>query len=116
MASGFVKSQSPMPMHPLAALQTSEYWTVYEVLQESGRMDADTAYASPLLHESAKDKVLAWSYGEPFSREADAYLFRQGHVIETRVDVNGRKLESWKEIRDAQAPMMERVPGTRRRR
>jgi primary-amine oxidase len=90
----------------LDALQTSEYWTVQEVLQQSGHMDADTAYASVLLHEPPKDQVLAWKTGQPFSREADAYLFRQGQVIEARVDVNTRKLESWKEIPGVQAPMM----------
>ena len=93
-------------MHPLDGLQTGEYWAVQEVLQQSGRMTGDTAYASVLLHEPPKDQVLAWKSGQPFSREADAFLFRKGQVIEARVDLNARKLESWKEIPGVQAPMM----------
>src|SRR5579864_4693802 len=93
--------------HPLDALKTQEYWTVYEVLQGSGRIDKDTYYASVLLHEPAKDKVLAWKSGDPVPREADVILLRKGQVIEARVDVAGRKVESWKEPKGVQAPIIE---------
>ena len=39
--------------HLLDALKTQEYWTVYEVLQATGRIDPDTFYASVLLHAPA---------------------------------------------------------------
>lgn len=93
--------------YPLDALRTGEYWTVYEVLQASGRMDPETLYASVLLHEPPKDTVLAWKAGEAIAREADAILFRKGRVIEARVDITGRRLQSWNEVRDVQPPMME---------
>jgi primary-amine oxidase len=91
--------------HPLDALRTDEYWTVYDVVQASGRMDADTHYASILLHEPAKDAVLKWSAGQVVPREADVTLMRKGVTIEARVDIAGRKLESWKEVPGAQAPI-----------
>lgn len=107
LALAAAAAQSKTPQHPLDALNTQEYWAVYEVLQASGKMDPDTAYATVLLHEPAKDTVLAWKPGGPIPREADAMLFRKGQVIEARIDIAARKLESWKEVKGVQAPMME---------
>jgi len=105
-AAAIAAGQSPKVTHPLEGLNTQEYWTVQEVLQASGKLDADTSYASLLLHEPAKDKVLSWKSGDPIPREADAVLFRKGLVIEARVDIAGRKLESWKEVKGVHAPML----------
>ena len=91
--------------HPLDALSTEEYWTVYDVIQASGYIDEDTHYASVLLHEPAKDVVLAWKSGQPVLREADATLMRKGKTIEARVDIAARKLEFWKEVPGVQAPI-----------
>ncbi len=93
------------PRHPLDALRTEEYWTVYDVLQASGHVDEDTHYASVLLHEPAKEVVLGWNPGQAVPREADVTLMRKGMTIEARVDIAGRKLESWKEVPGVQAPI-----------
>jgi primary-amine oxidase len=93
------------PHHPLDALRTEEYWTVYDVLQASGHLDEDTHYASVLLHEPAKGVVFGWTQGQAVPREADVTLMRKGVTIEARVDIAGRKLESWKEVPGAQAPI-----------
>src|SRR5579862_631054 len=93
--------------HPLDALKTQEYWTVYEVLQATGRIDPDTFYASVLLHEPAKDAVLAWKSSDPIPRAADVILLRKGQVFEASVDIAGRKMESWKEVKGVQAPVIE---------
>lgn len=107
LVAALAVAQVPAPQHPLDALKTAEYWTVYEVLQASGRMNADTFYASVLLHAPPKDKVLAWKSSDPVPRAADAILLRKGQVIEARVDIAGRKLESWKEVKGAHAPVIE---------
>ena len=91
--------------HPLDGLSTEEYWTVYDVIQASGHLDEDTHFASILLHEPAKDVVLAWKSGQPVPREADATLMRKGKTIEARVDIAARKLEFWKEVPGVQAPI-----------
>lgn len=91
--------------HPLDALRTDEYWAVYDILQASGHLDNDTHYASVLLHEPAKDVVLSWNAGQSVPREADVTLMRKGVTIEARVDIAGRKLESWKDVPGAQAPI-----------
>jgi primary-amine oxidase len=107
MVAALAVAQVQTPQHPLDALKTAEYWTVYEVLQASGRMNADTFYASVLLHAPAKDKVLAWKSSDPVPRMADVILLRKGEVIEARVDIAGRKLESWKEVKGVHAPVIE---------
>ena len=101
VAQSAMKAQRPT--HPLEGLKSLEYWAVYEVLQATGKVDADTFCISVLLHEPAKDKVLGWKAGETFAREADVILLRKGVTIEVRVDIAGRQVESWKERRDAQA-------------
>jgi primary-amine oxidase len=99
----FLRAQTPQ--HPLDALRTEEYWTVYDVIQANGHMDEDTHYASVLLHEPAKDVVLAWKPDQPVPREADVTLMRKGKTIEARVDIAARKLEFWKDVPGAQAPI-----------
>ena len=53
------------PAHPLDALTQAEHWTVYDVIRDSGRMDAETRYAGVSLHEPPKAEVLAWKPGCP---------------------------------------------------
>jgi primary-amine oxidase len=105
--SALVVAQTAAPEHPLDGLKSQEYWTVHEVLQATGKIDADTFVMSVLLHEPAKEKVLAWKAGDPFTREADAILMRKGLVTEVRVDLVERKVESWKEMQGVQAPIFE---------
>jgi primary-amine oxidase len=45
--------------------------------------------------------------GDPIERKADAVLLDQGKSYEAVVDVSAAKLESWKELKDAQAPVSE---------
>jgi len=98
-------AQSQPPTHPLEALKTQEYWTVYDVLRDSGKMQPETATISVLFHEPPKDKVLGWKQGDPMFRQADVILLQKGVTIEALVDISGHKLESWKERKDVQAPV-----------
>ena len=85
-------AQTAAPQHPLEGLTSGEYWTVHEVLQSSGKMTPDTLVMSLLLHEPAKEKVLAWKPGDPFTREADVVLMHKGVVTEVRVNLAERKV------------------------
>jgi primary-amine oxidase len=100
-----LRALAQSPEHPLDALRTAEYWTVYDVLQASGHVDQDTHYASVLLREPRKDVVLGWKPGQAVPREALVTLMRKGVTIEALVDIAGRRLESWKEVPGAQAPI-----------
>lgn len=93
--------------HPLDALNTEEYWAVYDAIMASGHFDGDTHFESILLHEPPKSVVLAWKPGDAIPREADVVLLRRERVIEARVDVAAKKLESWKEIPFAQGPVFD---------
>jgi primary-amine oxidase len=98
-------AQSQPPTHPLEALKNQEYWTVYDVLRDSGKIDSDTVTQSVLLHEPDKNKVLAWKAGDAIFREAEVILLRKGITIEALVDIANRKLELWRERKDVQAPV-----------
>lgn len=99
-------AQNQPPTHPLDDLKSQEYWLVYDVLRDSGKMQPETVTHSVLLHEPAKDRVLAWKPGDPIFREADVILLHKGVTIEALVDVAGHKLESWRERKDVQAPVL----------
>jgi primary-amine oxidase len=107
LAVSTLGAQNRAPQHPLDALSTQEYWTVHDVLQQSGHLTEKTLFSSVLLHEPAKDTVLAWKPGQPIPREADAILEDQGKTVEARVDVAAHKLEFWKQIPGVQAPITE---------
>ena len=96
-----------MAQHPLDALTNAEYWTIHDVLEQSGHLTAKTLFSSVLLHEPAKDQVLAWKQGDLLPREADVILEAEGKTIEGRVDIAGGKLEFWKEVVGVQAPITE---------
>src|SRR5580698_9710254 len=100
-------AETRVPNHPLDALTTEEYWTVHDVLQQSGHLTDKTLFSSVLLHEPAKDKVLAWKPGDPIPREADVILEDGGKTIEARVDITAHKLEFWNQIPGVQAPITE---------
>jgi primary-amine oxidase len=104
--AGRLPAQSTPPSHPLDALKTQEYWTVYDVLRDSGKVPPEAVTHSVLLHEPPKDKVLAWKPGDPIFREAEVILLHKGVTIEALVDISGRRLESWKERTDVQAPVV----------
>ncbi len=99
-------AQEGLPLHPLDSLTTAEYWTVYEVLQQAGHIDADSLFAGVLLREPAKDLVLAWHPGSPMGREADVVILKNGQTYEARVDLAARKLVSWRQAKDVQAPFL----------
>ena len=102
-----ISMQAQTVQHPLDALETQEYWAVYDVIISSGRLDGDTHFESILLHEPPKSLVLAWKPGDAIPREADVILLRKEQVIEARVDLASRKLESWKEIPGVQGPVFD---------
>src|SRR5882762_6727183 len=99
-------AQSTGPLHPLDGLTTAEYWAAYDVLQQAGHAEPDMFFASVLLREPAKDLVLSWREGMPVPREADVVMLQQGKTFEARVDLSARKLISWQEMKDVQAPFL----------
>ena len=87
---------------PLDPLSFREFWAVLEVLQQTGHVNADTRFSMVNLREPQKDFVWNWSKGTSIPRQASA-LVRQGpDTYEAVVDVAGRRLLSWTQLRDVQ--------------
>ena len=93
--------------HPLDGLTTSEYWTVYDVLQKTGHAGPESYFASVLLRAPAKDAATHWRTGYlPMPREADVIMLQKGVTYEARVDITGKKLVSWQAMPGVQAPFL----------
>ncbi len=94
------------PGHPLDGLTTAEYWTVYDTLQAAGHAPPDTMFASVLLHAPAKSTVLSWQPGQPIRRQADVVLLRGDKSFSALVDISGKKVVKFDELKGAQAPFL----------
>ncbi len=97
----------PAVHHPLDALTPEEYWTVYNVLRDAGKLQDKTIFSSVLLREPLKADVLAWKPGDPIPRKADAVLLTEGKSYAAVVDISAAKLDSWAELKGFQAPVSE---------
>src|SRR5215472_335722 len=64
----------PQVHHPLDGLNPEEYWKIYDVLRDAGKVNENTEFPSILLREPDKSEVLAWHPGQPIPRRADVVL------------------------------------------
>lgn len=90
--------------HPLDGLTGAEMWTAYEVIQASGKVDAKTRFPMVQLKEPPKEEVLAWKPGQAMRREAFVVVKEGAQTFEAVVDVNGKRLVSWTEVKGVQPP------------
>ena len=91
--------------HPLDGLTAPEIWTAYEVLHQAGKVDEKTQYPMVQLKEPPKEDVLAWKPGQPMRREAFLMVTQGSKTFEAVVDVGGKKLVSWTEMKGVQPPI-----------
>jgi primary-amine oxidase len=102
----FAMVAAPMPAqtakHPLDSLAAPEYWVIYNALKASGHIDAHTRFPLINLREPPKEEVLAWKPGQAFRREALAVVQQGAKTFEAIVDIEGRKVISWKEVAGVQ--------------
>ena len=94
------------PSHPLDSLTKTEYWTVYDTLQQAGRVTPTTLFASILLHPPAKSAVLSYRAGQPFARQADVVLLRGEKTFAARVDIAGKKFSASKSCPASKPPSL----------
>lgn len=97
----------PPPPHPLDPLTVQEHWTVLEVLQQNGRLDDETRFASVSVKEPDKRQVWSWPDAPAPPREALAILKQGARTFEAVVDVGTRRITSWVEVRGVQPPILE---------
>ena len=97
----------PAVHHPLDALTPEEYWKIYTVLRDAGKLEEKTIFASVLLREPLKSDVLAWKAGDPILRKGDAVLLTEGKSYAAVIDISAGKLDSYVELKGYQAPVSE---------
>jgi primary-amine oxidase len=93
------------PRHPLDGLTAPEYWTTYETLRASGKVDKKTRYTLVQLKEAPKEEVLAWKPGQPMRRESRVVVKQGPQTFEAVVDLVAKKLSSWNEVKGIQPNM-----------
>lgn len=93
--------------HPLDPLSWQEHWTVLEVLQADGKLNADTRFGSVSLKEPDKASVWTWRGGDSPSREALAIVKQEARTFEAVVDLRKRAVKTWREIAGAHVPLLE---------
>jgi primary-amine oxidase len=94
--------------YPLDPLNASEIRQTVQILKESGRFTSDLRFASLALNEPPKEEVQKFQPGKAFRREAFAILYdrKLNQTFEAVVDLNGRSVQSWKQIPGVQPAMI----------
>ncbi|MFB9269195.1 tyramine oxidase [Bradyrhizobium erythrophlei] len=92
--------------HPMDALTADEIRTVMDVLRSAGKVDTAARIVSITLDENAKDEVRAWRAGQPFARRAAATILSNSNLYEAKIDLGGRSLAGWDEIKDRQSALI----------
>ena len=106
LLSPLAQAEPAVVENPVDGLTSADYWTVYSTLLASGNLHPDAKVASVLLHEPDKSYVLAWKTGDPLQRSADVVISEKGRAYEATVDITGKKLTAWRELKDAYAPTL----------
>jgi primary-amine oxidase len=90
--------------HPLDPLSKEELAATAAVLKTAGKVAESTRFVLIHLHEPPKAKVLAYRPGHVLPRQAFAVLYdwASNTTSEAIVDLDGKKLVSWKNVPKAQ--------------
>ncbi|HEY7311004.1 MAG TPA: hypothetical protein VH643_16690 [Gemmataceae bacterium] len=96
----------PIPPHPLDPLSEDELRATVDVLRNpvNNKVAGTTRFIAIHVHEPSKAKVLALGPGETLPRKAFAVLYdwASNTTSEAVVDLDSKKLESWKTIPNVQ--------------
>jgi primary-amine oxidase len=92
------------PSHPLDPLTAQEFAILKGILQKEGKFDQKTLSAWVQLQEPPKEEVLAFQPGQTFRREAQAVVLslERKTAYEILIDLNGKKIESIKDLKNLQ--------------
>ncbi len=90
-------------IHPLDGLTSPEYFTIYDTLEKAGHAGEGTLFSSILLHPPDKQAVLG---GKAVPRQADVVLLREGRSYAARVDITAKRVASFEQLKDDQAPFL----------
>ncbi|HEX4949874.1 MAG TPA: tyramine oxidase, partial [Blastocatellia bacterium] len=95
--------------HPLDPLRPDEITAVVEILKADNKATDSSRFSTLVLHEPPKAEVLQFKSGDKFRREAFVVVFERAanQTHEAIVDLNAKKILSWKEIKGVQPSYMQ---------
>ncbi|MHB1425421.1 MAG: primary-amine oxidase [Gemmataceae bacterium] len=98
----------PSSSHPLDPLSKVEIAAATAVLQDAGKVANSTRFVLIQLHEPPKKSVLAYRPGQRLPRQAFAILYdwASNTTSESVVDLEAKKLLSWKNVPRVQPPIL----------
>ena len=107
MTRGYAQPSSTMQYtHPLDPLDSNEIKLVKQVLLKEGKVrdDSSSLYSIINLQEPPKEEVLAYQPGQPFTRQAYAYVYDYSNngLAKAVIDLTESKLISFEEIEGKQ--------------
>lgn len=88
--------------HPLDALTWQEHWRVLEILEASGRLDAESRFNRVSVRPPEKRRVLALQPNERLPRVAEVRIKQGKQAIEALVDLDQAKVTRWQVIEGVQ--------------
>jgi primary-amine oxidase len=100
----YCRANEQMANHPLDPLSKEELMNTVAVLKDAGKVADYTRFVQIHLHQPPKDKVLALRPGQTLPRHAFAVLYdwASNTTSEAVVDLDDKKLISWKDVPKSQ--------------
>jgi primary-amine oxidase len=94
--------------HPLDPLSADEITQTIALLKAAGKVSDSSEFPLLVLREPPKAEVLAFHSGDPIRREAFTVIYERasGKTFEAVVDLTGKSIASWEEIRGVQPSIM----------
>ncbi len=101
-------SVSPVAAHPLDPLGPQEIVSAVAILKEADKVGESTRFVTLYLHEPSKEAVLAFRPGDNLPRRAFAVLYdwANNSTAEAVVDLDAKKVSSWKIVRRVQPSIL----------
>jgi primary-amine oxidase len=101
-------AQNADTAHPLDPLTGGEIQAAVATLRAAGKVTNNSRFPLIHLHEPPKADALNFKPGSPMRREAFVVVYERAsnQTFEAIVDVNGRRVVSWKEIANVQPAFM----------
>ena len=94
--------------HPLSMLSAEEMTRAGQIINGSGRLPESARFVHLVLHEPAKDAVLAWQPGDPIDRQARALaVLGEGlDFVEIVVSITRAEILEWQVVEGMRPALM----------
>lgn len=107
IATSHAMAQSGKPTHPMDALTPGEIEAAVALLVKQKLADDQTRYPVMELYEPAKQGVLSWQTGQPFTRAARISMRRGGRTFEAFINLTKGEIIQHREVAGAQPSIMQ---------